>query len=164
MLKYARLSFGRCVKPSVVSLVNPANMNSPPVSNMAKSHDALTSFEAVYVVHECPLSGGLIMEQTPLSLQQHEILIVKAVEPLHVVVDIWRVLYRARYLSDNANPPTSPLHTGDQLIVTHVSPEAMTPVERLNRQGERDGCRYELSEYQVIPQQASPEKRRNIWP
>jgi hypothetical protein len=48
--------------------------------------------------------------------------------------------------------------------VTHVSPEAMTPVERLNRQGERDGCRYELSEYQAVPQQASPEKRRNMWP
>ena len=104
------------------------------------------------------------MEQTPLSLQQGEILIVKTVEPLHVVVDIWRVLYRARYLSDNANPPASPLHPGDQLIVTHVSPEGMTPVERLNRQGKRDGCRYELSEYQAVPQQASPEKRRNVWP
>jgi hypothetical protein len=45
-----------------------------------------------------------------------------------------------------------------------VSPGAMTPVERLNRQGERDGCRYELSEYQVIPPQASPEKRGNVWP
>lgn len=42
------------------------------------------------------------MEQTPLSLQPGEILLVKAVEPLHVVVDIWRVLYRARYLSDDA--------------------------------------------------------------
>jgi hypothetical protein len=104
------------------------------------------------------------MEQTPLSLQQHEILVVKAVEPLHVVVDIWRILYRARYLSDNANPPASPLQPGDQLIVTHVSPEAMTAVERLNRQGERDGCRYELSEYQAVPQQASPEKRRHVWP
>jgi hypothetical protein len=29
------------------------------------------------------------MEQTSLSLQPHEILVVKAVEPLHVVVDIW---------------------------------------------------------------------------
>ena len=104
------------------------------------------------------------MEQTLLSLQPHEILVVKAVEPLHVVVDIWRVLYRARYLSDNANPPASPLQPGDQLIVTHVSPEARTPVERLNRQGERDGCRYELSEYQAVPQQASPEQRKNVWP
>jgi hypothetical protein len=104
------------------------------------------------------------MEQTPLSLQQGEILLVKAVEPWHVVVDIWRVLYRARYLSDHANPPASPLHSGDQLIVTHVSPEAMTPVERLNRQGKRDGCRYELSEYQAVPLQAPPEKRRNLWP
>jgi hypothetical protein len=104
------------------------------------------------------------MEQTPFSLQQGEILIVKAVEPLHVVVDIWRVLYRARYLSDNANPPASPLHPGDQLIVTHVCPEAMTPVERLNRQGKRDGCRYALSEYEAAPLQASPEKRRNLWP
>jgi hypothetical protein len=104
------------------------------------------------------------MEQTPLSLQQGEILIVKAVEPLHVVVDIWRVLYRARYLSDNANPPASPLHPGDQLIVTHVCPEAMTPVERLNRQGKRDGCRYALSEYEAAPLQPSPEKRRNLWP
>ena len=104
------------------------------------------------------------MEQTPLSLQQNEILVVKAVEPLHVVVDIWRVLYRARYLSDHANPPTSPLHPGDQLIVTHVSPESMTPVERLNRQGERDGCRYELSEYQVVPPQASTGKKRDMWP
>jgi hypothetical protein len=104
------------------------------------------------------------MEQTPRNLQQGEILIVKAVEPLHVVVDIWRVLYRARYLSDNASPPASPLHPGDQLIVTHVSPEAMTPVERLNRQGQRDGCRYELSEYQAAPVQASPEKQRNLWP
>jgi hypothetical protein len=104
------------------------------------------------------------MEQTPLSLQPHEILVVKAVEPWHVVVDIWRVLYRARYLADDANPPASPLQPGDQLIVTHVSPEAMTPVERLNRQGERDGCRYKLSDYQAVPQQASPEKRRNMWP
>jgi hypothetical protein len=104
------------------------------------------------------------MEQTPLSLQQHEILVVKAVEPLHIVVDIWRVLYRARYLSDHANPPASPLQPGDQLIVTHVSPEAMTHVERLSRQGQRDGCRYELSEYQAVPQQASPETRRNVWP
>jgi nucleoid DNA-binding protein len=77
------------------------------------------------------------MEQTPLSLQPHEILVVKAVEPLHVVLDIWRVLYRVWYLSDHANPPASPLQPGDQLIVTHVSPEAMTPVERLNRQGEQ---------------------------
>lgn len=104
------------------------------------------------------------MEQTPLSLQPHEILVVKAVEPLHVVVNIWRVLYRARYRSDSANPPASPLHPGDQLIVTHVSPEAMTPVERLDRQGKRDGCRYELSEYQAVPPQASSEKRGNVWP
>jgi hypothetical protein len=104
------------------------------------------------------------MEQTPLSLQQGEILLVKAVEPLHVVVDVWRVLYRARYLLDHASPPASPLQPGDQLIVTHVSPEAMTHVERLNRQGERDGCRYALSEYQAVPLQASPEKRRNLWP
>jgi len=104
------------------------------------------------------------MEQRRLSLQQGEILLVKAVEPLHVVVDIWRVLYRARYLSDHANPPASPLHPGDQLIVTDVSPEAMTPVERLNRQGKRDGCRYELSEYQAVPLQAAPEKLGNLWP
>ena len=104
------------------------------------------------------------MEQTPLSLQQGEILLVKAVEPLHVVVDIWRVLYRERYLSDHANPPASPLHAGDQLIVTHVSREAMTPVERLNRQGKRDGCRFELSEYQAVAPQASSEKRGNVWP
>ena len=104
------------------------------------------------------------MEQKSLTLQQNEILVVKAVEPLHVVVDIWRVLYRARYLSDNANPPASLLHPGDQLIVTHVSPEAMTHVERLNREGKRDGCRYDLSEYQAVPQQASPEKRGNVWP
>jgi hypothetical protein len=104
------------------------------------------------------------MEQTPLSLQQHEILMVKAVEPLHVVVDVWRLLYRARYLSDKANPPASSLQPGDQLIVTHVSPEGITPVERLNRQGERDGCRYELSEYQAVPPQASPGKRGNVWP
>jgi hypothetical protein len=48
--------------------------------------------------------------------------------------------------------------------MTHVSPEAMTPVERLNRQGERDGCRYALSEYQAVPPQASPENRRPVWP
>jgi hypothetical protein len=104
------------------------------------------------------------MEQTSPSLQQNEILVVKAVEPLHVVVDIWRVLYRARYLSDNVDPPASPLHPGDQLIVTHVNSEAMTRVERLDRQGKRDGCRYELSEYQSIPPQTSPEKRGNVWP
>ena len=104
------------------------------------------------------------MEQTPLRLQQSEILVVKAVEPLHVVVDIWRVLYRARYLSDHANPPASPLQPGDQLIVTDVSPEVMTPVERLNRQGKRDGCRYELSEYKAVPEQASPKPRGNVWP
>jgi hypothetical protein len=44
-----------------------------------------------------------------------------------------------------------------------VNPGAMTPVERLNRQGQRDGCQYVLSEYQPVPQQASPEKRRNLW-
>jgi len=104
------------------------------------------------------------MEQTLLSLQRNEILMVKAVEPLHIVVDIWRVLYRARYRSDEANPPASPLHPGDQLIVTHVSPEAVTPVERLNRQGERDGCRYELSEYQAVPPQARQAKQGNVWP
>jgi hypothetical protein len=104
------------------------------------------------------------MAQTPLSLQQNEILIVKTVEPWHVVVDIWRVLYRARYLADHATPPASPLHPGDQLIVTHVSLEGITPVERLNRQGTRDGCRYELSEYQAVPPQAAPEERRKLWP
>ena len=104
------------------------------------------------------------MAQTPLRLQQGAILMVKAVEPWHVVVDIWRVLYRARYRSDDAPPPASPLHPGDQLIVTDVSPEAITPVERLNRQGERDGCRYALSEYQAVPEQAAPEKRKNVWP
>jgi hypothetical protein len=104
------------------------------------------------------------MAQTPLSLQPDAILMVKTVEPWHVVVDIWRVLYRVRYRSDTATPPASPLHPGDQLIVTHVSPEARTPVERLNRQGQRDGCRYELSEYQAVPLQASPAKRRNLWP
>ena len=103
------------------------------------------------------------MEQTPLNLQQNEVLMVKAVEPSHIVVDVWRVLYRARYLSDKANPPVSSLQPGNQLIVTHVSPEGMTPVERLNRQGERDGCRYELSEYQALPQEAAPEKQENIW-
>ena len=103
------------------------------------------------------------MEQTPLSLQRDEILIVKAVESSHVVVDIWRVLYRARYLTDNATPPESPLRPGDQLIMTHVNPGAMTPVERLNRQGQRDGCQYVLSEYQAVPQQTSPEKQRNLW-
>jgi hypothetical protein len=102
------------------------------------------------------------MEQ--ISLQQNEILFVKAVEPLHIVVDVRRALYRARYLSDPANPPASSLHPGDQLIVTHVSPEARTPVERLDRQGKRDGCRYELSEYQAVPQQASPKTRGNVWP
>jgi hypothetical protein len=104
------------------------------------------------------------MEQTPLSIQPQEILMVKAVEPWHVVVNIRRVLYRARYRADHATPPTSPLQPGDQLIVTHVSPEAMTPVERLNRQGKRDGCRYELSEYQAVPPQGPPENRRNLWP
>ena len=104
------------------------------------------------------------MEQTPLSIQPQEILMVKAVEPGHVVVNIRRVLYRARYRSDHAAPPASPLQPGDQLIVTHVSPEAVTPVERLNRQGQRDGCRYTLSEYQAVPPQAAPEKRRNVWP
>jgi hypothetical protein len=104
------------------------------------------------------------MEQTPLSLQQNEILFVKAVEPSHIVVDVWRVLYRARYRSDTANPPTASLQPGDQLIVTHVSPEGMTPVERLNRQGQRDGCRYELSEYQAVPPQAFMGKRGNVWP
>jgi hypothetical protein len=104
------------------------------------------------------------MEQTFLSLQPHEILVVKAAEPLHIVVDIWRVLYRARYRSDHANPPASSLQPGDQLIVTHVSPEGMTSVERLNRQGERDGCRYALSEYQAVPPQVSSETRGNVWP
>jgi hypothetical protein len=104
------------------------------------------------------------MEQTPLSIQPQEILMVKAVEPSHVVVDIRRVRYRARYRSDPATSPASPLQPGDQLIVTHVSPEAKTPVERLDRQGQRDGCRYELSEYQAAPEQASPEHRGNVWP
>ena len=103
------------------------------------------------------------MEQTPLSIQPREILMVKAVEPWHVVVDIRRVLYRARYRSDHATPPESPLQPGDQLIVTHVSPEARTPVERLDRQGNRDGCRYELSEYQAVPQHGSSEKRGTVW-
>jgi hypothetical protein len=103
------------------------------------------------------------MEQTPLSIQPREILMVKAVEPWHVTVDIRRVLYRARYRLDDALPPASPLQPGDQLIVTHVSPE-MTPVERLNRQGERDGCRYELFEYQLVPPQASTGKKRDMWP
>jgi hypothetical protein len=103
------------------------------------------------------------MEQTPLRLQPHEIL-VKAVEPWHVVEELWRVLYRTRYRSDHANPSALPLQPGDQLIVTHVSPEAITPVERLNRQGERDSCRYALSEYQAVPPQASPENRRLVWP
>ena len=104
------------------------------------------------------------MEQTPLSIQPREILMVKAVEPWHIVVDIRRVLYRVRYRPDDATPPASPLQPGDQLIVTHVSPEVRTPVERLDRQGNRDGCRYELSEYQAVPEQASPEHRGNVWP
>jgi hypothetical protein len=104
------------------------------------------------------------MEQTRLRLQPGEILMVKTVEPWHVVVDIWRVLYRARYLPDHADPPASPLQPGDQLIVTSVSPEAMAPVERLNRQGQRDGCRYALSEYEAVPRQAAPEQRRTVWP
>jgi hypothetical protein len=104
------------------------------------------------------------MEQTPLSIQPQEILMVKAVEPWHVVVNIRRVLYRARYQSDHAAPPASPLQPGDQLIVTHVSPEARTPVERLDRQGQRDGCHYELSEYQDVPEQAPPKPRGNVWP
>jgi hypothetical protein len=104
------------------------------------------------------------MEQTLLSIQPREILMVKAVEPWHVTVDIRRVLYRARYRLDDALPPASPLQPGDQLIVTHVSPAASTPVERLDRQGNRDGCRYELSEYQAVPKQASPKHRGNVWP
>jgi hypothetical protein len=104
------------------------------------------------------------MEQASLSLQRNEILLVKTVEPFHVVVDIWRVLYRARYRSDDSNPPAAPLQPGDQLIVTQVSTEATIPVERLNRQGERDGCRYELSEYQAVPPQAPPKHQRHMWP
>jgi hypothetical protein len=80
------------------------------------------------------------------------------------VVDIRRVLYRARYRLEDAAPPASPLQPGDQLIITHVSPEAITPVERLDRQGNRDGYRYELSEYQAVPEQASPKPRGNVWP
>jgi hypothetical protein len=104
------------------------------------------------------------MEQTSLSLQQREIVFVKAVEPSHLVVDVWRVLYRARYRADTANPPTASLQPGDQLIVTHISAEGITLAERLNRQGERDGCRYELSEYQAVPPQAVTGKRGNVWP
>jgi hypothetical protein len=115
-------------------------------------------------VDEYPSSGGSVMEQTSLSIHPHEILMVKAVEPWHVVVDIRRVLYRVRYRLDDAAPPASPLQPGDQLIVTHASPEAITPVERLDRQGERDGCHYELSEYQAVPPQSFREKRGNVWP
>jgi hypothetical protein len=104
------------------------------------------------------------MEQTSLNIQPQEIVMVKAVEPWHVVVDIRRVFYRARYRLDDAPPPASPLQPGDQLIVTHVSPEAITPVERLDRQGQRDGCHYELSEYQAVPEQASPKPHGNVWP
>ena len=104
------------------------------------------------------------MEQTPLSIQPHAILMVKAVEPWHVVVDIRRVLHRVQYRLDHATPPASPLQLGDQLIVTHVSPKASTPVERLDRQGARDGCHDELSEYQAVSPQAFWETRGNLWP
>jgi hypothetical protein len=46
-------------------------------------------------VDKYPSSGRSVMEQMPLSIQPHEILMGKAVEPWHVVVDIRLVLYRA---------------------------------------------------------------------
>ena len=89
------------------------------------------------------------MEHMPPNLGQDQILIVKAVEPSYVVVDVGGVLYRAHCMGDRNNPPGKPLHPEDSLIITNVDPKAMTAVERVTSEGVRDSC-YVLSEYQAV--------------
>ena len=93
------------------------------------------------------------MEPTPPNVQPGHILIIKAVEPSHLIVDIAGTLYRAHYLRHNQNPPDQLLHPDDLLHVTRVNPvDAMTLTDRVNRQGEPDGCRYTLYDYEPYAQ------------
>jgi hypothetical protein len=90
------------------------------------------------------------MEYARPSLQQGDILVVKAVELSSIEVEINGARYRAHCLPRNDNPPAAPLSPDDQLIVNHVNPnDAYTTAERVTSQQQRDGCRYALYNYEA---------------
>ena len=89
------------------------------------------------------------MEHSLPNVQPGQILIVKAVESSHLVVDVAGMLYRASYFEDNQNPSDQPLRPDDYLHVTRVNPvDVMTLADRVTREGEPDGCHYELYDYE----------------
>jgi hypothetical protein len=88
------------------------------------------------------------MAQSPY--ERHDRLVVVDVEPPPVVVRGAEGAppYRARCIWAGDSPP---LARGDTLVVTTVNPSSdLTVVERV-APGPREGCVYELSEYQPAP-------------
>jgi hypothetical protein len=79
--------------------------------------------------------------------QKYALLTVIAVEESYIeVTDADRKQYRVRCIRRQKEP----LRPGDVLIVNQAIPaEGLTVVERLNTQGRRDGCQYELADSQL---------------
>jgi hypothetical protein len=79
--------------------------------------------------------------------QKYALLTVIAVEESFIgVTDADSKQYRVRCIPRQEEP----LRPGDVLIVNQAIPaEGLTVVERLNTQGRRDGCQYELADSQL---------------
>lgn len=91
------------------------------------------------------------MEPRPYT--EDEKLKVISVEPPYVVVEgMNRARHRARCIPTHESLRAAPLHPGDILTVDAMNPD-LAVVERVTP-GHRDGCRYELLEFQLIPPSA----------
>lgn len=83
--------------------------------------------------------------------QKGALVTVVAVDGSHVVVaDADSVRYHAKATASRGGTAAEPLKPGHVLIVNHVNPvDGLTVVERLTTMGQRDGCQYELFDYQL---------------
>jgi hypothetical protein len=79
--------------------------------------------------------------------QRYALLTVIAMQESSIeVADADGTHYRVRYLPRQAEP----LRPGDVVIVNQSTPaEGLTVVERLTTLGQRDGCQYELLNWQL---------------
>jgi hypothetical protein len=85
----------------------------------------------------------------PRPYVKDELLKVLAVEPPSVVVEGMNgARHRARCIPSHESLRAEPLRPGDILTV-HTMTTDLAIVERVT-QGHRDGCRYELLEFQLI--------------
>ena len=87
------------------------------------------------------------------TLGKDEILIVKVVEPQHLVVEIDHTRFHVRCNANKNNPPEGSLQPGNSLVVTGVNQEAqdpMTIVKRVSEDGQLDRGEYQLYEWEKM--------------